>query len=78
MKILRLRMLMAGRHYYGFESQPTQVQRMDVTIPAYIQRLEALGFDRFVLLERKNYLRRFVSIKLARRTSRWHLQSTLR
>ncbi len=66
---------MAGRHCYGFETQPTQVQRMDMTISDYIQRLEEFGFDHFVLLERKNYLRRFVSIKLARRTSQWHLQT---
>lgn len=75
MKILRLRMAMAGQSCYGFETQPTQVQPMEMTIREYVGRLEDLGFDHFVYLERKNLLRRIVSIKVAHECSRWHLQN---
>ena len=75
MKILRLRMAMAGRSCYGFETQPTQIQGIDLTVPDYVQQLEDLGFDRFILLVRKNYLRRIVSMKVGRQSSRWHLTS---
>ena len=66
---------MAGQSCYGFETQPTQVQHMGMTVPDYVRRLEELGFDRFILLDRKNYLRRVVSIKVARQNSRWHWAS---
>ncbi len=74
-KILRLRMTLAGRRCYGFETQPTQLQRLNISVPDYVQKLEGLGFNRFILLHRKNYLRRIVSITMAHQTSRWHLAS---
>jgi hypothetical protein len=66
-------MKMAGQRCYGFETQPTQVEHLDMTVPRYVERLEALGFDHFVVLERKNHLRRIVSMLVARTTSQWHL-----
>ena len=76
MRILKLRMQMAGRCCYGFETQPPQVEYMDISLPEYVERLERLGFSHFVILERKNHLRRIVSMLVARTTSKWHLQST--
>ena len=73
-KILRLRMVIAGSRCYGFETQPTQVEHLDITLPEYVQRLESLGFRHFIILERKNHLRRIVSMLVARRTARWHVK----
>lgn len=75
MQILRLRMTMAGRSCFGFETQPTQVQQLDMTMSDYVKQLEHLGFDHYILLERLNCLRRIVSIKVAQQSSQWHLVS---
>jgi hypothetical protein len=76
MSILKLRMQMAGRRCYGFETQPTQVEYMKMSLPEYVERLERIGFSHFVILERKNHLRRIVSMMVARSTSQWHLKPT--
>lgn len=73
--ILRLRMFMAGKRCFGFETQPTQVDLMDRDLDEYVGQLEKLGFEHFVILERKNHLRRIVSMMVARHSSQWHLTS---
>ena len=70
--ILKLRMQIAGSRCFGFETQPPQVEYMDMSISEYVQRLEDLGFGHFIILERKNHLRRIVSMMVARKTSQWH------
>ncbi|UCC57309.1 MAG: hypothetical protein JSU75_06210 [Gammaproteobacteria bacterium] len=69
MKYLKYRMLLAGGRCYGFDTQPTQVENLDMTLPGYLEMLEALGFSHFIILERKNHLRRIVSMMIARKTS---------
>ena len=75
MRYLKFRLLMAGIRCYGFETQPTQIQRLKMGLEEYTDRLEKLGFSHFVLLERKNHLRRIVSMLVGRSTSVWHLKS---
>lgn len=75
MQHLKFRFLMAGTRCYGFETQPTQIQQMRIGLEEYADRLEEIGFSHFILLERKNHLRRIVSMLVARRTSQWHLKS---
>jgi len=74
-RFLKLRMLLTGSRCYGFETQPTQVERLEMGLEEYADRLEKLGFGHFLLLERKNHLRRIVSMLVGRRASRWHLES---
>jgi hypothetical protein len=74
--ILRLRMTMAGRKCFGFETQPTEIEHLNMTLPQYAQLLEDMGFARFVILERRNHLRRIVSMMVARSTSQWHLKNS--
>jgi hypothetical protein len=74
LRILRLRMLMAGKACYGFETQPTQVEHLEISLEEYVSQLESLGFRHFIMLERLNHLRRFVSMLVARTNSQWHLQ----
>ena len=71
--VLRLRMALAGKRCYGFETQPPQVEYLDITLHEYIEKLEKLQFHHFLLLERKNHLRRIVSMLVARENSQWHL-----
>ncbi|MGB7933013.1 MAG: hypothetical protein WCH04_12445 [Gammaproteobacteria bacterium] len=74
MGYLKFRLLMAGMRCYGFETQPTQIQQLEMGLEEYADRLEKLGFSHFVLLERKNHLRRIVSMLVGRSTSVWHLE----
>ena len=37
MSILKLRMQMAGRRCYGFETQPTQAEYMKMSLPEYVE-----------------------------------------
>lgn len=63
---------MAGNRCFGFETQPTQVEYMGIALPEYVEQLERLGFGHFIVLERKNHLRRIVSMIVARNTTQWH------
>jgi hypothetical protein len=65
-------MQIAGSRCFGFETQPTQVEYMEMSLPEYVERLESLGFGHFIVLERRNHLRRIVSMMVARNTSQWH------
>lgn len=70
--ILRLRMTMAGRRCYGFETQPTQVERLKLDLDTYVDRLQQLGFGHFILIERKNHLHRILSILRGHQSDQWH------
>ena len=72
--ILRLRMTMAGHRCFGFETQPTEIEHLNMTLPQYVRKLEDMKFEHFIILERKNHLRRIVSMMAARSTSQWHLR----
>lgn len=71
--VLRLLMSRAGKRYYGFETQLTQLERLGFELPEYVERLVRMKFDHFVVLERKNTLRRIASVLVGRSASRWHL-----
>jgi len=62
---------------YGFEtkylpqlhlSQPC----INMPLEAYVGYLNGMGFRSFILLHRRNYLRRAVSAEIGRRTRQWH------
>jgi hypothetical protein len=75
MKILDIRMKLAGSSCYGFETQPTQLRSWNLSTEDYVQMLANRGFDRFILLHRKNHLRRLVSVLSARQASQWHVDA---
>jgi LPS sulfotransferase NodH len=62
---------------YGFETKYLAQQHLsehclNLGIGDYIQLLRILGFSYFIVLHRKNYLRRAISIQVAKETMRWH------
>jgi len=69
--------------YFGFETKflpqldlrPTHA---NLELPAYLDLLRSLGFDRFVVLQRRNLLRRAVSVEVARQRKQWHTQEASR
>jgi len=64
---------------YGFETKylpqlDLRPSHVGMDLPDYLDLLRGLGYDHFVLLERKNYLRRAISVEVARQKMQWHTQ----
>lgn len=58
---LMRRMRWAGRRRYGFETKFHHVRANGLTLEGYLAALRRLGFERYVLLTRRNLLRVAVS-----------------
>jgi len=58
--------------YYGFEFKFYHLRFLNEHLPEYLEKIKNLGVDKFILLERKNYLRVIVSYLLAQETHLWH------
>lgn len=63
--------------YYGFDSKylPEQHLHRDLankTPVAYVALLEKLGFSHYILLDRRNHLRRAVSVAIGTQTRLWN------
>ena len=76
MKILRMRMIHA-RRFYGFETklqekQEYEFSQINMDLKSYLRQLSRMGFDRFIILDRKNYLRQIVSGAIGFKTMKWH------
>ncbi len=76
--VLRNRMRHAAPRIYGFETKAHRLQHLSpkvVGLPteAYVARLHALGFSRFIVLRRRNYLRQAVSAAVGRAAKRRHI-----
>lgn len=72
---LRMRMALAGLHVFGFETKfidGQDLQRIGYPLEKYIENLKSIGFDKFILFERKNVLRRFISKKVGEKRKQWH------
>ena len=57
----RKQMLVAGSRFYGFEVKVHPEQQLAIlhqTLPELVNELTELGVEQFIVLERKNYLRR--------------------
>jgi len=62
---------------YGFETKYLPEQNLsekclNVSIEDYIRSLRALGFSYFIILHRKNYLKRAISVQVAKEIGKWH------
>jgi len=73
---LRMRMALAGLQVFGYETKYIDggdLDRLGLELEPYLESLKGLGYTRFILLERENLLRRFVSAKVGReRGGQWH------
>lgn len=70
---LRRRIASADRPHYGCEVKPYQARLVELPMGKLIESFGALGFTHFVLLERRNSLRKIVSSLIAIATQRWHV-----
>ena len=73
-QLIQLRQSQAQTHY-GFETKYLQSHHLGTlgySIKDYIGLLQELGFEKFVALHRRNYLRRVVSGAVGRESGTWH------
>jgi LPS sulfotransferase NodH len=62
---------------YGFETKylpqlHLSAQCINMTLPQYLELLRGLRFTKYIVLERRNYLRRAISGVVGRASSVWH------
>lgn len=60
---------------FGFETkfQHLDENGLNVELGEYLARLQSLGFEKFILLERQNYLRQAISVARGQLTKTWHV-----
>lgn len=76
-RFLRRQMWVAGPRYYGFEIKILRDQHLAIVqmeLSEYIEHLKKLGITHYVVLERKNYLRRMISQYVGGKTGRRHIE----
>lgn len=67
------RMPLAGfKAYYGFETKFYHLTCNNLALPDFVACLGELGFTHFIVLERRNLLRKIVSSVIARANRRYH------
>jgi hypothetical protein len=69
---LQQRMIQAGERIYGFEIKFFHLKVTHVALPSYVTALHGLGFSHYVLLQRRNTLRKLVSSVIGHQRARWH------
>jgi len=72
LQFLKNRMRQAGSRFYGFEVKFFQLKLLNLKLSDYINDLQKLGVNYFIILERKNYLRAIVSSVIAHQTLLLH------
>jgi len=72
--LLRQHMRFSGARYYGFEIKFYNLRCYGVKLPVFVDEIEKFGVDHFILLERRNYLRKIVSSVVAEKARKYHLR----
>ena len=71
-KKLRWRMCRAFHRFYGFELKPFHFRLIGYPVELFTHQLDCLGFTHFVILDRKNRLRKILSSLIAHKRKRYH------
>jgi hypothetical protein len=71
--VLNDRMKDVFTKFYGFDVKRNHISWLNFSVSDYVQQLVHMGFDQFVVLERKNHLRTILSYTIAREAGVWHL-----
>jgi hypothetical protein len=74
-KLIRRRMNRHDVPYYGFEVLPSQLKAGHADLNDFAGTLDEFGFEYFVLLTRRNLLRKLISSLVARERGRWRMSS---
>lgn len=71
---LRRRIASRTRPRYGFEMKFFHHDAIGVPLETFLDEVQSLGVSRFIVLRRRNYLRKIVSSLMAFATGRWHVR----
>lgn len=74
-QILKNNYWQALHRYYGFEIKPYHFNLIRYKPEYFIEQIEQLGFSHFIILDRKNRLRKIVSSDIAHKHGGYHVQS---
>jgi len=77
LKIIEIIMYSRGCNFFGFETKSMKEQHLrpqwiDMNLIDYIGALCKLGFKHFIILRRRNYLKRAMSATVGFRSGIWH------
>lgn len=77
-RLIQARRMRTNKPFYGFEIKFAQLQRINYPFLNFIQSLQKLGFHHYLLLKRKNGLRRIVSDAVGRskQVHSYHIDSS--
>jgi hypothetical protein len=73
--LIKRRMHLFDRPFYGFEVLSTHLHAGQMDESEFVTELEELGIGRFILLTRRNILRKIVSNLVARERGRWRMRA---
>lgn len=73
--LIKQRMNFFDKPVYGFEVLPTQLHAGQIDEGTFISALGDFGIEHFILLTRRNILRKIVSNLVARQRGRWRLSA---
>lgn len=66
----------AHSRVYGIEIKPYHLDIVGWEVNDFLDMLKSLGFDRFIILQRSNYLRKIVSSRVAQERGFYHVRKT--
>jgi hypothetical protein len=72
-RIINKRQKIAATRPFGFEMKLWHYKRLNLEIPDVLNILDKIGFNKHIILERRNYLRVGVSAKVAKASGQTHL-----
>ncbi len=75
-RYLARRMKRAGKKAYGFEVKFFHLKYFNISMADYIGELKKNGYNHFIILERKNYLKTITSAIIAHETGKYHKGKT--
>jgi len=80
LNILKLKMYSHSCQYFGFETKALdslQLRKteLNMVLTDYFNSLSAMGFNKYIILKRENYLKRVACAALSRQTGDWDLST---
>lgn len=81
--LLKIKMSQNLSEFYGFELKSSQNQlhketSINLNLDVFIEKITILDFNHFILIERKNYLKQFISFMFARKTKIHHTKQKVK
>jgi len=81
--LLKIKMSWPLKEYYGFETKFTKEEHLrkelvNMDLLKYLSTLTDIGFNKFIILKRKNYLKQILSLILATKTKNFHTNKEMK